>query len=433
VVPADEGSGPFPLAPIDPGVPRCELMAEVSRAPRALFTRSAADRVLTGVAGGLAERIGVDPLVVRLAFVVLSLAAGLGLLLYILLYLVSMEPTGEPVTSRRPTVRQAFAFGLVVLGTLLLLREAGLWFGDALVFPVVLLTLGSAVLWTRGDEAERARWRRVLARLPEGSQDLVIGSGHLVRLALGVALLLAGLAAFVASGGVRTNTSLAVVATLLGLGVIVGPWLWGLFRQLAEERRERIRGEERAEVAAHLHDSVLQTLALIQRSEDPRAMATLARSQERELRDWLYGGAEAADATLLSMAVNEVAADVELAHQVRIDVVTVGDRRLDEATRALVLAAREAMTNAALHAGVARLSVYVEVTEDGVVVYVRDKGRGFDLTTVSPDRHGIADSIRGRVARAGGTAEVASSPGNGAEVRLTLPEPIPSPGRGGGG
>jgi len=396
-------------------------MDDPATARRGWFTRSANDRVLTGVAGGIAERLGVESLVVRLAFVLLSLAAAIGLAMYVLLYLVSSEATGEHARPRPPTVRQDVACGLVVLGVLLLFRQAGLWFGDALVFPLVLLTVGSAVLWTRGDERERERWRRSLSRLPQGSRDVVIGGGRVVRLAVGVGLLLAGSAGFVASGGVRTNAPLAVTATLLGLGVIVGPWLWTLFRQLSDERRERIRGEEREAVAAHLHDSVLQTLALIQRSDDPRAMATLARSQERELRDWLYGGEATADPTLLSTAVNEAAAEVERAHRVRIDVVTVGDRHTDEGMRALVLAAREAMTNAARHAGVDRLSVFVEATPGGVTAFVRDKGRGFDPDSVAADRHGIADSIVTRMGRAGGSATIASAPGRGCEVRLLLP------------
>jgi signal transduction histidine kinase len=195
-----------------------------------------------------------------------------------------------------------------------------------------------------------------------------------------------------------------------------------LFGQLSDERRERIRSEEREEVAAHLHDSVLQTLALIQRTDEPREMATLARSQERELRDWLYGGTSATDPTLLSTAVNDAAAEIERSHRVRIDVVTVGDRRLDDASRSLVFAAREAMTNAAVHGGVGRLSVYVESDADGVSAFVRDQGAGFDPARVCEDRHGIADSIRGRMARAGGAAEIVSSPGHGAEVRLRLPE-----------
>jgi len=389
----------------------------------AWFARSAGDRVFTGVAGGIAERLGVESLVIRLSFVVLALAAGLGLALYVLLYLLSAEPVG-PEPMRRPTLRQAVAVGLIVLGALVILRRLGLWFGDALVIPVLFLTVGSAVLWTRGDEAERDRWRRAIARLPQGSQALVIGQGHVVRVAFGVFLLLGGLAAFFAVNGVFSNTPLAVVATMLGIVVIVGPGLWALFRQLSEERRERIRSEEREEVAAHLHDSVLQTLALIQRSDEPREMASLARSQERELRDWLYGGPMAADATLLSTAVNEAAADIERSYRVRIDVVTVGDRRLDDAARALVLAAREAMSNAAVHAGVGRLSVYVESDDDGVSAFVQDQGVGFDPGAVPEDRHGIADSIRGRMTRAGGSAEVVSSAGRGAEVRLRLPAAV---------
>jgi signal transduction histidine kinase len=397
-------------------------MENTTHGPRALFTRSSRDRVISGVAGGLGERLGVESLVVRLSFVVLSLAAGLGVALYLLLYLVSAEPDPlAPSRARRPTIRQAVAVALVVLGVLVLLRQAGLWFGDRLVFPVILLTLGSAVLWTRGDEEERARWRRAISRLPEGSQDLVAGRGHIVRLAAGALLLLAGLGVLFATGGIRSNTPLAVVATLLGIGVIAGPWLWALFRQLSDERRERIRSEEREVVAAHLHDSVLQTLALIQRSDEPRTMASLARSQERELRDWLYGDTDPSDATLLSSAVNEAAAEIERTHQVRIDVVTVGDRRLDDATRALALAAREAMMNAAVHSGEPRLSVYVETTQEGVSAFVRDQGKGFDPDVVPEDRYGIANSIRGRMARAGGSADVVSSPGRGTEIRLWLP------------
>jgi signal transduction histidine kinase len=396
-------------------------MDRTTPGPHALFRRSTRDRVITGVSGGLGERVGVEPLVIRLSFVVLSLAAGLGVVLYLILYLVSADPgPDEPTRVRPATVRQAVAVGLVVLGTLLLFRRTGLWFGDALVFPVVLLTLGSAVLWTRGSDEERLRWRRAIARLPDGSQDLLVGRGQIMRLAAGSLLLLAGLALFFTTGGLRSNTALAVAATLLGLAVIVGPWAWGLFRQLSDERRERIRSEEREEVAAHLHDSVLQTLALIQRSDEPREMATLARSQERELRTWLYGGPDASDETHLARSVDEAAAQIERTYNVRIDVVTVGDVELDDASRALVAAAREAMANAALHAGVMRLSVYVESTGEGISAFVRDQGAGFNPDDVPVDRHGIADSIRARMARAGGTAEVVSAPGRGTDVRLRL-------------
>jgi signal transduction histidine kinase/phage shock protein PspC (stress-responsive transcriptional regulator) len=388
--------------------------------------RSARDRVITGVAGGIGERLGVDPTVVRLAFVALSLAAGIGVLAYLVAALVSVEP--EPSPAPRPaagtSVRQALAFGLIVLGVLLLLRAAGLWFGDRIVWPVVLVALGSAVIWTRGDEVDRTRWSALMRRLPEGSQRVLSGSAPRVRLGIAAVLIAAGLAQFLIwSGpdGVRRNAPLAALATLVGVAVIAGPWFWRAARQLTEERRQRIRSQERAEVAAHLHDSVLQTLALIQRSGEPREMTTLARSQERELRSWLWGGARAADHSLLSTAMNDAAAEVERTHRVAIDVVTTGDCRLDEPVRALVLAAREAMVNSATHSGVRRASVFVETDATEVSAYVRDQGAGFDRETVPPDRRGIADSIEGRIARFGGIADVRSSPGVGTDVRLRVP------------
>jgi signal transduction histidine kinase len=391
----------------------------------ALFERSRRDRVFTGVAGGIGERWAVDPTVVRLAFVALSLAAGIGVVLYLLAFILSDDPVQSSTPSAsRTSARQAVAVGLILFGTLLLLRSLGLWFGDSLVWPAALVTLGSAVIWTRGDESDRARWSRLLGRLPERSQEAVSGSGPRVRLLLGGLLILAGLWQFLRANGIqslRGNAPLAAIAALIGVGVIVGPWSWRLGRQLTEERRQRIRSQERAEVAAHLHDSVLQTLALIQRSDDPREMATLARSQERELRTWLYGGARAVDHTLLSTAVNDAAAEIERTHRVAIDVVTVGDSRLDEPLQALVAATREAMLNAATHAGVRAVSVFVEADDAEVTAFVRDQGIGFDPVAVPPDRRGIADSIEGRMERYGGTGAVSTAPGRGTEVHLQVP------------
>ena len=392
-----------------------------------MFERSGRDRAFTGVAGGIGERLGVDPTVVRLAFVALSLAAGIGVVLYLGAYLASDEPVSRvtPSTPSRTSVRRAIASGLIVFGVLLILRSIGLWFGDGLVWPAVLLAVGSAVVWTRGDDADRARWSRLVRRLPDRSQDIVEGTAPRVRLVIGGVLMLAGLWQFLRSNGsldsLRRNAPLAAAAALIGVGVIVGPWFWRLGRQLAEERRQRIRSQERAEVAAHLHDSVLQTLALIQRSGEAREMTSLARSQERELRAWLYGGARAADHSLLSTAVNDAAAEIERTHRVAIDVVTVGDCRLDEPVQALVFAAREAMLNAATHAAVHALSVFVEADDAEVTVFVRDQGAGFDPTAVPADRRGIADSIEGRMERNGGTSAVVTAPGRGTEVRLRVP------------
>ncbi len=408
-----------------PSIPRIDDPGAPLRARRGL-DRSSRDRVIAGVAGGIGERLGVDPIVVRLSFVALSLAAGIGVVAYLLALILSTEPDGAvpPVPSAGTSARQALAVGMIVLGVLLLLRASGLWFGDRLVWPTVLVALGSASSPRVQITADRTRWSGLVSRLPESSQYVLEGSAPRVRLIAGAFLMVAGLAQFLLFNGpdtVRRNAPLAAIATFVGVVVIAGPWFWRLARQLAEERRQRIRSQERAEVAAHLHDSVLQTLALIQRSGEPREMTTLARSQERELRDWLYGGSRAADHSLLSTVMNDTAAEVERSHRVAIDVVTAGDCRLDEPVHALVLATREAMVNAATHSGAHRVSVFVETAESDVAAFVRDQGCGFEPESVPPDRRGIADSIEGRIARYGGTAHVRSTPGAGTEIRLRVP------------
>ncbi|HXF36265.1 MAG TPA: PspC domain-containing protein [Actinomycetota bacterium] len=391
-----------------------------------MLTRSRTDRVLAGVAGGIGERLGIDPVLIRLAFIVLALAGGAGVVAYLVCALLSVPPDPDrPPPPVRTGARQVLEVGLVVAGTLLVLREAGLWLGDRLVWPAALAVLGSAVLWTRGDEAERGRRGRLLGPLPGPAGDALAGRGAGVRTAAGALLVLAGLIAFLRSNdplALLGNAPLALGATAIGLAAIAGPGLSRLVRQLAEERRERIRQEERAEVAAHLHDSVLQTLALIQRADDPRLMRTLARVQERSLRDWLYGRrGSAGPERELSGAVDRAAAEVERAHGVRVELVMVGDARLEGGLPALVEALREALVNAAKHSGTSGVSVYVEVEADAVTAYVRDQGSGFDPRAVPPDRRGIAESIRGRMRRNGGTGVVVSRPGGGTEVRLRMP------------
>ncbi len=381
--------------------------------------------MLTGVAGGIGERLRINPVVVRLAFVVLTLGAGAGAFLYLVALLLSGRPDPEARAARpRTGALQAFAVGLVVLGLLLLLRDAGLWLGDGFVWPAALAVLGSAVIWTRGDEGERSRAGRVLGRLPLRIPGTVARRAGGVRLATGALLVLAGAAAFLFQNrrlDLLTNAPLAVAAAVLGLGVILAPWMWRQARQLADERRERIRSEERADMAAHLHDSVLQTLSLMQRTSDPREMSRLARGQERELRTWLYGGTRSTDPSSLSTAIDAAAADVERAHAVKVEVVVVGDRPVDDALQALVHATREAMINAARHSGAREISVYVEVEPGSVGAFVRDEGTGFVRGEIGPDRRGIADSIEGRMARFGGVAVIESAPGRGTEVQLRVP------------
>jgi signal transduction histidine kinase len=175
-------------------------------------------------------------------------------------------------------------------------------------------------------------------------------------------------------------------------------------------------------VAAHVHDSVLQTLALIQKAAgSPAEVTRLARGQERELRSWLYSSGTSEGS--LSGALTQLAADVEESFQVTVDVVTVGDLPLSEKLSAVVSATREAVVNAAKHSGVSTVDVYCEVEPSQVSVFVRDRGRGFDPATVPDDRHGLRGSVHGRMERNGGVAVVRSSSGEGTEVRLEMPLP----------
>jgi signal transduction histidine kinase len=216
---------------------------------------------------------------------------------------------------------------------------------------------------------------------------------------------------------------LAVVVVVVGLTIILAPWWLRLVRGLDAERAERIRSQERAELAAHLHDSVLQTLALMQkRAQDPREVAALARRQERELRSWLNapGGRRGEPDASLATALEDAVAEVEDAHGVPVEVVAVGDRPLDARGAALVAAAREAVLNAVKFAPDAPISVYAEVDGDRVEVFVRDRGPGFDLAAVPADRRGLRESVLGRMERHGGRAEVHTLPGAGTEVELVL-------------
>ena len=218
-------------------------------------------------------------------------------------------------------------------------------------------------------------------------------------------------------------SALAAVAVLVGAAVIAAPWVVRLWQGLRHEQTERIRATERADIAAHLHDSVLQTLALIQRrADDQQTVVRLARSQERELRDWLYAGQQRS-ADSLASAVTAAAHEVEDLHGVPIELVVSGDRQLDPGGEALVKAAREAMLNAVRH-GQAPVSVYVEVGPSGVEAFVRDHGPGFELDDIADDRHGVRESILGRMRRHGGSARIRRLD-NGTEVELTLP-PLPA-------
>lgn len=389
----------------------------------AIPTRSSRDRALLGVAGGLGNHFGIDPTLVRIAFAMLFFAGGAGLFLYLCLALVMRAGDAAPARPKRSGMRPVVAMAMISGGVLVLLREAGIWWGDGLLVPVTLAGLGASVLWGRSDGGSRAI---VTSNPIEAVFGGRVSPGRIVA---GAALIVVGIGAFLAGtldlslarlGAVR-DLFLPMAATLAGFALIFGPWIAKLAEQLSEERRERIRSEERAELAAHLHDSVLQTLALVQRAGSATRMASLARVQERELRAWLYGKTGSLDGETLAGALDALAGRCEALHDAKVDVVTVGDAPMDERLSALAAACGEALNNAARHSGAALISLYAEVERDLVTIYVRDQGRGFDPASVAPDRRGIRDSIEGRVRRYGGTAVVHSAPGEGTEVVMTVP------------
>jgi signal transduction histidine kinase len=338
------------------------------------FAPSADGRVLAGVCAGIAEALAVDVTLVRLIFALLAVAGGAGIVLYIGLWLYSKSGAWW-------TWLLLFAAGAAALRALGLSTRA--------VAGIALVAVGLVIAWRRGGGF------RPGAPLSWGG-TLVAAAGALLLLQ----------EAGTGSGALAPG---AVAGALL---MIAGPWLWQL-------GTDRIRLEERAEMAARVHDSVLQTLALIQRhAEEPRRVASLARRQERELRGWLYGDRPLGDQASLVGALSAAAADVEELHGIRVELSNAGDCPADDA---VVLAAREAMTNAAKFSGADVVDVYAEVTDDEIAVFVHDRGAGFDRATVSPDRRGLAESIEGRLERAGGQATVTSSPGEGTEVELRLP------------
>ena len=400
----------------------------MARTEQRRLYRSTDDRILAGVCGGLAEHLTIDVRVVRIAFVVLAFVGGTGLILYAAFWAIvpqrsdASEAEAPKARSprRRPDRGDLVALCVLAGGVVLLVRQSGLWVGDAFVWPVLAAAVGVALIWHQADESQRTRWA-ASARAPLTERPARIVAA---RLAAGVVLVTVSvLWLLVSQDGFRAATRglLAVAAAVVGLALITGPWWWRLARDLADERRERVRAQERAELAAHLHDSVLQTLALIQgTANQPREVQRLARAQERELRSWLFGRPQTDGAGTLAGAVEAAAAEVEDMHATSIDVVAVGDAPLDERLTAVVAAAREAMVNAAKFAGVEQVQVFVEVDGDRVTVFVRDRGAGFDPASVHTDRRGVSESIVGRMTRHGGTAIVRSSPGQGTEVELNM-------------
>ncbi|WP_084961671.1 ATP-binding protein [Thermoactinospora rubra] len=371
-------------------------------------------RLVGGVAQGLARQLRLDPVVIRLAFVLLSVVDGVGAVAYAVLWMITPR---EPYQGQQPPSRdwsQLAAFTAIGVALFAFGWLTGASRGGIAMLPFAVGGIGALILWQQADPDRRKTW---MSGATKGIR------ANRVRTLLGVVLVVGGAIGFLISEGqlAAARPGLLFTAVVVGgLLVIAAPWLAGLWKELQQERRERIRQEERAEVAAMVHDSVLHTLTLIQRvAHDPREVTRLARAQERELRNWLYQPKQDADATLAA-AVRRIAAEEEDAHGVPVEIVCVGDVQLDQRLDAMLKALRQALVNAAKYSESPVISVYAEVEGDEVFISVKDRGKGFDLDAVPPDRMGIRESIVGRMERHGGTARVRSEPGEGTEVMLTM-------------
>jgi signal transduction histidine kinase len=393
------------------------------------------DRLIGGVAAGFAGRTGLDVTVVRVGLVLLTLVtvgyAAVGYVLAWLLLPVAGSDTSiaHKAKSDRRGIALAAGLGSLLIVLLLIASSVRAGWVSAFEWPLVICTAGLVLIWRNGTAEEQETMRHLAEPLVS-----LTGGGRrprlIWRLAVAFVLFVAGTAILVSGHeSIRMLAPLAgAVLLLAAIAVVLGPWWLGIARDLVAERRARIRAEERADMAARVHDSVLQTLAMIQRRADqPQQVIQLARAQERELRSWLFDGRApgSMDTEMtLSAGVRQIQQEVEAQHGMTVEAVTVGDCELDEDLGALLEAAREATVNAAKWSGADVVSLFAEVEADEVSLFVRDRGKGFDPDAVPADRKGLAESIHARMTRRGGEASIRSAAGQGTEVSLTMPRAV---------
>ncbi|UVE94922.1 ATP-binding protein [Dietzia sp. B32] len=413
--PAAEARPPSPVAR-PPARPAAVPAIDFRWYPR--LTRVTDGSVVAGVCTGLADHLGVRVTHVRLVMVLLATLSGAGVALYSALW--ALTPTG-PSAPTRPGAgpvdererRRGMALAVMAVAGAVLSFMLTTATGLSVIVPVLVVALGAGLVWQQYDGGGRVAPRSVFdwARVTAGATLVVVGLAVVVLGQVELAALRSSL--------------LAVVATLVGVGLLSVPVGLRLWRSLEEERAARIREAERSDIASHLHDSVLQTLALIQkRSDDPGQVARLARRQERELRQWLFGAGSrmSSGATTFAGAVEVMVGDVEDVYGLRVDQVVVGgDGPVGDAGEAVLGAVREALVNVAKHAGVDTADVFVENDGRTLSAFVRDRGCGFDPDAVDGDRHGLAQSIRHRVESRGGTVRVRSTLGRGTEIGIEMP------------
>jgi signal transduction histidine kinase len=399
--------------------------------------RDPADRLGGGVASGVAAWRGFSVTTVRIAFVLLALVtSGIAVAAYVLAWLLipaagADRSIGAKARSDAQGIRLAAALAsLVILVLLVVAALSDSWLINW-VWPQVLSVAGLVLIWRNAPADEQAMMRHLLEPL-EAATGVTAGAAtphrrSVLRLTIAGLLLLGGVGwLFSMHGSIALLRQLGGVALVFAAIVLaLGPWWLRIARELVLERQARVRAEERADITARVHDSVLQTLALIQRrADDPAKVIQLARLQERELRSWLFEGRapNELDADLtLAAGVRQIQQDVETRYGVPVEAVIVGDTELDDNLSALIAAAREATINAAKWSGADVISLFAEVEPAEVSLVVRDRGQGFDPEAVPGDRKGLAESVHGRMTRRGGTATVSTAVGEGTKVTLKMP------------
>jgi len=401
--------------------------------------RDPADRLLGGVASGIAAWRGFNPTVVRIVFVLIALVTtGFGVALYVAAWLlIPAAGADRSIASkaRSDSLGIALAVGLASVVTIVLLIGGVFndgWFANW-AWPQVFSVAGLVLIWRNASPEEQASLRHYAEPLGAAAGAAAPNRRSGIRVTVAALLVIIGGISLASA-----HASLALLAPLGGVALVIagvvvllGPWWLRIARDLGVERQARARAEERADIAARVHDSVLQTLALIQRrADDPQKVVWLARMQERELRSWLFEGRgpNEADADMtLAAGVRQIQQDVEARYGVPVEAVTVGDCELDENLSALLAAAREATVNAAKWSGASVISLFAEVEPEEVSLVVRDRGKGFDPEAVPEDRKGLAESVHGRMTRRGGTATVTSAEGEGTKVTLKMPRTAGQP------
>jgi signal transduction histidine kinase/phage shock protein PspC (stress-responsive transcriptional regulator) len=436
--PTAKAESPQPAAALPPAsVGPDPSPADADERPRA--TRVAEGAWLGGVCTGLARHLGWPVMAVRIAFVALATFQFIGVIAYGALWLLlPPEPTikapglesasragmrAESKAKRRIDWGMLLALVALGIGLLWIMQNTGLGISSKLFWPVAFACAGAALVWRQADTTQQKRWRDEAGGKAWLAPFVARGGWpSLVRVIVGLGLVGAAFGIVLAQRGQISHLPEVMAMTMLalaGLAIVLAPWLHRSRSALNQARAEKVRADARADMAAHLHDSVLQTLAMIQRqADDPKAVQQLARRQERELRNWLYG--DWLHEATLKAALTTAAAEVEDERGVPVELVTVGDCDTSDSIQALVRAAREAMVNAAKHSGADKIDVYAEVDEESIEVFVRDRGKGFDVDAVAEDRMGVKGSIIDRMARHGGSATIRSAPGGGTEVRLEI-------------